>query len=443
VKEGGRLVREIGWPTAAAVVIANMVGTGIFTTSGFLARDLGSPWRLLALWLVGGAIALAGALAYAELGAAMPEAGGEYIYLREAYGPLMAYLSGWTSFFIGFSGALAAALLGCAAYLTHVVEAFGAAPLDPKITALATLWALTAAHVAGAGPGGRLQRALTVATIAAIVGLVATGFAVGDGTVANFRSSGPAAGNVAVSLIFVLYGYSGWNAAAYLAGEVFEPERGVPRALLGGTAVVIALYLGLNCLYLYALSIGQMAGVLAIGEQAARALFGPAAARWVAAIIALAILSSASAMVLAGPRVYYAMARDHMLPRLFAEVSARRHTPARAILLQSAWTSVVICFFGTFEPIVVYTGFAVTAFAATAVAAVIVLRMRRPNLPRPFRMWGYPWLALAYGVVSLWIIVYAVASRPIETLSGVITVGTGVPIYYLTRIWKRHRAGIR
>lgn len=442
VDAGGRLVRAISWPTAAAVVIGNMVGSGIFTTSGLLARDLGSAWSMLALWLVGGLIALAGALAYAELGAAMPEAGGEFVYLREAYGPVVAFLSGWTSLFVGFSGALAAALLGFAAYLSQVTDTF-AGPLAAKTTALVTLWVLTGVHAAAADAGGSLQRALTAATVAAIIVLIAAGFAVGQGAVGNFDSSGPAAGNAAVSLIFVLYAYSGWNAAAYLAGEIREPGRGVPLALLSGTAVVIVLYLGLNVLYLYALSIPQMAGTIAIGEQAARALFGAVAARWVAAIIGLAILSSASAMVLAGPRVYYAMASARMLPRVFANVSPRRLTPTRAILLQSVWASVLILFFGSFEPIVVYTGFAVTAFAAAAVAAVVVLRTRRPDLPRPYRMTGYPWLALGYVVVSSWVVVYAVVSRPFETLAGACTVGTGIPIYYATKIWNQHRLGRR
>ena len=427
----GRLAREIGWRTAATVVVANMVGAGIFTTSGFMARDLGSPWWILALWAVGGLVAFAGSLAYAELGAAMPEAGGEYVYLREAYGPLVAYLSGWTSFSVGFSGALAAALLGFAGYLGRVVPACGAPA--PKVVAIATLWALTAAHVGGVSPGGKLHSTLTAATFGAIVAFIAAGFTAGHGLAANFLSSGPAQGNAAVSLIFVLYAYSGWNAAVYLAGEIREPERGIPIALLGGTALVTALYLGLNALYLYALPIPELAGVLEIGEKAALALFGSTAATFIGVIITLALLSSASAMVLAGPRVYYAMARDRLFPGTFATVNTRLGTPVRAIVLQSAWTSVLIVFFGAFEPVVVYTGFAVTVFAAIAVAAVVVLRVRRPQLERPFMMPGYPWLPVAYVAVSAWIVGYAVASRRTETILGLVTVGAGVPLYHFTR----------
>jgi APA family basic amino acid/polyamine antiporter len=429
----GHLLRKIGWSSAAMVVVANMVGTGIFTTTGFMARDLGSAWVILATWIVGGIIALCGALAYAELGAALPEAGGEYVYLREAYGPLVGFLSGWTSFFVGFSGAIAAALLGFAGYLDRLAPALTAAGGDARVVVLAALWILTAAHCLGVGPSSRLQATLAACTIGAIVVMVAAGFSIGHGSFSNLRSAAPSHGSVAVSLIFVLYAYSGWNAAAYLAGEIRDPSRGVPRALLIGTAAVAALYFALNATYLYALPVAKLAGVLSVGETTADALFGRGAARLVAAIIALAILSSASAMVLAGPRVYYAMARDRMAPHLLATTGARSGAPATAIIVQSVWTSVLILFFHTFEAVVVYTGFAVTLFSAAAVGAVIVLRTMRPAMPRPFLMPGYPWLALIFLAISGWIAIYTVAGRPREALIGLATVFAGAPVYLLMR----------
>jgi basic amino acid/polyamine antiporter, APA family len=433
----GRLMRKIAWSTAAAVVVANMVGTGIFTTTGFMARDLGSAWIVLATWIAGGMIAFCGALAYAELGAALPEAGGEYVYLREAYGPLVGFLSGWTSFFVGFSGAIAAALLGFAGYLDRLAPGFAAAGADLRVVALAVLWILTAVHCLGVGPGGRLQATLTASTVGAMVVIVAAGFSIGHGSLSNFTSSAPPQGSIAVSLIFVLYAYSGWNAAAYLAGEIRDPSRGVPRALFTGTAAVAALYVALNATYLYALPVAKLAGVLAIGETAADALFGSGAARLVAATIALAILSSASAMVLAGPRVYYAMARDGMAPRRLASTGARSGAPASAIIAQSAWTSVLIVFFHTFESIVVYTGFAVVLFSAAAVGAVIVLRTEPPHMARPFGMPVYPWLALLYLGISAWIAIYTVAGRPREAITGLATVAAGVPLYLLMRLLER------
>jgi APA family basic amino acid/polyamine antiporter len=440
VDSHGRLAREIGWPAAGAVVIANMVGAGIFTTSGFMARALGSPLEIFALWIAGGMFAIVGALAYAELGAALPEAGGEYVFLREAYGPLAGFLSGWTSFLAGFSGAIAAGLFGFAGYCDRLAPWIVNLAGGPRTFALAVLWTLTAVHALGAGPGSRVQATLTAATVAAIAAIVAAGFGAGHGSLANFAAAAPARGNIAISLIFVLYAYSGWNAAAYLAGEIRAPARGVPLALLCGTAVVIALYLALNAVFLYALPVARMAGVLAIGEAAARALFGRGMARTVAAVIALAILSSTSAMVMVGPRVYYAMARDGAAPGALAATDTRSAAPARAILAQSAWTSVLIIFFGAFEPIVVYTGFAVAVFSAAAVAAVIVMRVKRPRMARPFKMPGYPWLALLYLAASAWIAVYTIAAQPREALIGIGAVGAGAPVYLLARGLCRKRA---
>jgi len=225
-----------------------------------------------------------------------------------------------------------------------------------------------------------------------------------------------------------------------MAGEISDPSSGVPRALISGTAAVAALYIALNATYLYALPVAKLAGVLAVGETAVGALFGQRAARLVAATIVLAILSSASAMVLAGPRVYYAMAPDGLVPRQLAAIGARSGTPVRAIILQSAWTSVVIVFFHTFESVVVYTGFAVTLFSAAAVAAVIVLRVLRPEMPRPFRMPCYPWLALLYLGVSVWITIYTLAGRPLEAMIGLATVAAGAPVYLMLKPLERRVA---
>ena len=428
LESNGRLSRTIGWRTAATVVIANMIGTGIFTTSGFIARDTGSPWILLTLWVVGGLIALAGALAYAELGAAMPEAGGEYIFLREAYGPVVAYLSGWTSFFAGFGGAIAAALLAFAGYISSLFPALG--EIDARLLAITTLWMLTAVHLGGVRLSGKLQGLLAAVTVMMMVAFIISGFAFGHGAVAHFRSSAAPQGSMAVSLIFVLYAYSGWNAAAYLGGEIVEPEHGLPRALIVGTASVGGLYVALNALYVWALPISEMSGVMAIAERAAVSMFGPRASRIVAALIALAILSSASAMVVAGPRVYFAMARDGVFPRAFA-ITQGRSGPTAAVILQSAWASVLILAFAVFERIVVYAGVAITIFSAATVAAVIVIRMQQPRAARPFMMPGYPWAALAYVAICAWIITYAALTRFAETILGLATVLGGLPIYWL------------
>ncbi len=437
--ERAGLRRAVGLGTAAALVIANTVGSGIFTTSGFIARDVGSPVWLLGLWVAGGMIEFVGALSYSELSAAMPEAGGEYVYLREAYGPLVAYMSGWTSFFVGFSGAIAAAALAFVGYLHQLAPVPESTTVGGKLAAIAVLAILTGAHVVGLRFGAAMQRILTVATVGAMVVLIAAGLASGRGDLGNFASHGPAHGYAAVSLIFVLYAYSGWNAAAYIAGEVRDPGRNLPRALLLGIGVVIVLYVGMNLMYLNALPIPAMSGVLAIAEKASMQLFGPRAAALVAAMLALAILNSASAMVIAGPRVYYAMARDRVFPSGLGLANPFFGTPARAMILQGIWSAILVLFFGAFEKVVLYTGFAVTIFSGLAVASVIVLRIRRPAMPRPFRIPGHPWLPAAYVLILTWIAVYTLIGRPAEALVSLGVVGFGLPWYFLSRFFQSSR----
>jgi APA family basic amino acid/polyamine antiporter len=418
-------------------VIASMIGSGIFTTSGFIARDVGSPRWLIGLWAMGGLIALAGALCYGELGAAMPEAGGEYVYLREAYGTFVAYLSGWTSFFLGFSGAIAAATIAFVDYLHHLLPGLEPGGIGGKSVALALLWLLTVAHIAGIGAGGTLQRILTAATVGGMAVLIAVGFHFGRGSGSNFSSTIPAQGSAAVALIFVIYAYSGWNAAAYLAGEIREPGRNLPAALVLGTAAVTVLYLGMNLMYLYAMPIRAMSGVLAIAHKASVTLLGPEAGKFTDGLVTLTLVASTSAMVLSGPRVYYAMARDGLFFRSIANVHPTLGTPVRAMVLQAAWASVLIVFFGVFEHLVLYTGFAVTVFAALAVASIIVLRLRRAGLPRPFRVPAYPLLPAAYVAVSGWIAGYTIATRPTEAGLAILTVAAGAPFYFVRRFWDR------
>jgi basic amino acid/polyamine antiporter, APA family len=446
------LERNAGPLIATSLVIANVIGAGIFTTPGFLARDLGSPFAVLSIWLVGAVLALAGALSYSELGAAFPEAGGEYIYLREAFGPLWGYLSGWTSFFAGFSAPIGAATIGFAAYLSHFVPALApghslwSGRIGPvafqvsagQIVALLALWALSLAHISGMRRGGRLQVLLTVGKTLFIAALIVLGLWLGRGQWGNFQS---ASGqmlppgifrNGAVSLIFVLYSYSGWNAASYIAGEVRHPHRTLPLSLLAGTGIVMILYVGLNVLFLYSLGIGGMSGVLQVGEKASLSLFGPRAAGFVSAMMALSIFTSASAMIIAGPRVYFAMASDGLFPKRFAAIHAQFRSPAASIVLQALWTSVLILT-GTFETLLVYSGFVLVFFSAMAVLALVVLRMRRPELSRPFRVPLYPLTPLVFVGFSIWILTYTLWGRPKESLLGVVTVLLGLPLYFYWR----------
>lgn len=433
------LPRRIGWFTAGCVLVSNVVGSGIFTTTGFMARDLGDPGLILSVWLVGGLIALAGALSYSELGAALPVAGGEYVYLRRAYGPFVGFLSGWTSFTIGFSAAIAAGAVSFAAYLTQLLPLDDERGLPSTVIALALLWLITGVHLTRVGSEGLLQRILTVLNMGGIVALIVAGLMVGEGDWSHLSHSdahaAPSIGLSIVSLIFALYAYSGWNAAVYLAGEVTEPARAIPRALIGGTLFVTLLYLVLNAFYFYALPVTDLAQppLLPVASKVAVALLGVDAARFVTMVLCLLIAGAMSAMVWAGPRVYYAMAKDGLIPALFAKTPGPQHTPTHAILLQSLWASVLIVS-GSFEQLVIYSGTMLTIFSALAVGAVLVLRHKEPDLPRPYRTPFYPFIPGFFILMSIVIIWNAVSERPLEAGLGIATVLAGTPLYLL---WRR------
>lgn len=437
------LPRRIGWFTAACVLVSNVVGTGIFTTTGFMARDLGHPGLILFIWLVGGLIALAGALSYSELGTALPMAGGEYVYLRRAYGPFIGFLSGWTSFAVGFSAAIAAGAMSFAAYVNQLLSPDSERGIPSTVVALLLLWSITGFHVAGKGTGGWLQRALTILNMGAILSLIAAGLMGGKGDWTNLSVSdvhaAPSIGLSIVSLIFALYAYSGWNAAVYLAGEVTEPARTIPMALIGGTLFVTCLYLTLNTFYFYALPVTDLAQppLMPVASKVAVALLGADAARFVTMILCLLLTGAVSAMVWAGPRVYYAMATDGVIPACVGKISGTGDIPINAILLQSLWASVLILS-GSFERLVIYSGTVIMLFSALAVGAVLVLRRREPNLPRPYRTPLYPVVPAFFILMSMVIIWNAVSERPLEAGLGIATVLAGTPLYLL---WRRLSIG--
>lgn len=446
VRDQSPLPRNIGWFTASCVLVSSVVGTGIFTTTGFMARDLGHPGLILSVWLVGALIALAGALCYSELGAAFPVAGGEYTYLRRAYGPFIGFLSGWTSFTIGFSAAIAASAVSFAAYFLQLFPLDDERGLLSTALALALLWALTGFHLAGGGAGGALQRSLTVLKVGAILLFIVAGlmFGAGDWTHLAPANTQPAPdiGSYVVSLIFVLYAYSGWNAAAYLAGEITDPARIIPRTMIGGTLFVALLYLLLNGFYFYALPVTELATppLLPVADKVARAMLGLEAGRFVTAILCLSIAGAVSAMVWVGSRVYYAMAQDGLIPSVFANTSGRQCTPLNAILLQSLWASALILS-GTFEQLVIYSGFALVIFSALAVGAVLILRRKEPDLPRPYRTPLYPFIPAFYLLVSIVIVGSVLYERPVEGGIGIATVLAGTPLYIFWRRFRRVEKG--
>jgi APA family basic amino acid/polyamine antiporter len=428
--------RRIGGFTAGCLLVGNVIGSGIFTTTGFMARDLGHPGLILSIWLIGALFALAGALSYGELGAAMPVAGGEYAYLRRAYGPFVGFLSGWASFTVGFGAAIAAGAVSFAAYVLQVFPLDGESGIIGKGLALSLVWMVTGFHAAGVGPGGFLQRLLAVLKVGAILLLVLGALTVGRGSWGNLLASDPSVtpglGTMVVSLVFVAYAYSGWNVAGYIAGEIADPGRTIPRTMLWGTLLVGFLYLALNVVYVYALSVTALAQapVLPVADKAAVAMFGAGSAIVIAGILCLAIAGAVSAMVWAGPRVYYAMACDGVIPAVFSETAGESGTPKKAIFLQSVWASVLILS-GTFEKLVIYSGVVLAIFNALAVGALVILRRRSPELARPYRVPLYPFVPAAYVAASVVIVIYAALERPTEAALGVATVLAGVPLYFL------------
>jgi len=442
------LERRLGPLDGAAIVVSNVIGGGIFLVPVFVAQSVPHPWAMLAVWLAGGALAFTGAMAYAELAALRPRSGGEYVYLREAFGPLVAFLTGWTSFVAGFSGAIAASSIGLANYLSRFLAVAGdtspivtlsIGPLElllspQAIVAVATIGLLSGVHILGLGPGRVVQNLLGGAKVALLTAFVVFGFSLGDGSTAHFTAGATVApGSWLLALIPVMFSYAGWNAAAYVAEEIRDPGRNVPLALGLGTLVVVVIYLFLNLLYVYALPVTEFNDVdVRIVDVAADRLFGPSIAGPVAAASVVMIAASISAMVLAGPRVYYAMARDGQLPAIFGRVNSKFHTPLVAIVSQSVWASLLVLS-GRFQQLIEYTGFAVVLFAGVAVMSLFVLRHRYPNEPRPFRAWGYPVAPLVFSVASLFIVLNALWRSPATSVAGLLVIIGGVPIYFLMR----------
>ena len=429
---GVHLQRRLGAFDAAAIVISNVIGGGIFFVPVIVAQLVPHPGAMLAVWIAGGALALAGAMAYAELAAVRPHAGGEYVYLRDAFGPLAAFLTGWTSFVAGFSGAIAASAVALADYVVRFVPAASGAKPVIALTAIA---ALTLVHVRGVGPGRLVQNFLAGLKVTGIVLIVAIGFSFGRGEAANLSAPGHvAAVPWLLALVPVMFSYSGWNAAAYVAEEVRDPARNVPLALGLGTIAVVSLYVLLNALYLYALPVTSLAAVPGgrLMDTVAERLFGYVAGNLLALFTIVSLSASVSAMVLAAPRVYFAMARDGMFVRAAGRVHPRFHTPAAAIVAQSLWSGVLVLS-GTLSQLVSYTGFAVVLFSAIAVIALFVLRHRDASPRRAFSAIGYPWAPALFVAASLVMLANEVWRNPVPTVTGTALIVAGVPVYYLFR----------
>ena len=453
------LKRDMGLVSATILVVASMIGTGIFTTSGFIMSSLRSPQAMLLCWFAGGILALSGAFCYGELGAMFPRAGGDYVFLRESLGRIMGFLSGWISLIVGFSAPIAAAAMAFSTYFFHTLPAgargwtslflskAGPVTLSPvNLTAVAVIVLFSLVHWKGLHFGSRVQNVLTVIKVGAILAFIAGGLAFGKGSAAHFSSPLPAglifSGPFAASLIFVSFAYSGWNAAAYLGGEIRDPARNIPRSLLLGTLLVMFLYLLLNVVFIYALPAEEMSGLLEVGTKSALSLFGGPAGNAFSMAITVCLLSVISAMIMAGPRVYYAMAKDGTFFSWFGRVG--RHpaaTPGRSIFLQGA-IAVLMVITSAFDKLLLYIGFTLSLFAMLTVAGLLVLRYRCPHYPRPYRTYGYPVTPVLFMLGNLWIIVFSLRSNPTVFLYGGGTIVAGLLIFFFFNRTARKEIGL-
>jgi APA family basic amino acid/polyamine antiporter len=443
------LPRSLGLWAAIAVVVSNVIGSGIFTTSGFLAQDLGNPSLLLFAWVLGGILALAGALTYGELGARIPKAGGEYVFLREGYGPLPAFLTGWASFWAGFSAPIAAAAIAFVEHLSFFhpslsIEKTSAVTWLGRIgpghlVAIGAIVLISLIHRRTATVGARFHVGITGVKVALITILIIGGITWGRGDVSHFRSFEPivwegAFPGLAVGLIFVMFSYSGWNAAAYIGEEIRNPRRNLPLSLFLGTIVVVIIYMGLNAVYIYAMPLEDMKGVLRIGEMATQRLFSGSAAPFLNILFMATILGAVSAMTIAGPRVYFAMARDGLFPAAISRIHPRFKTPSTAITLQAVWASLLVLS-GTFAQLVTFSTVVLLIFTGWTITSLYVIRKRQPDFDG-YRTWGYPFTPILFLTITAWSVVYTLLNRPSESLVGIGFCALGVPAYYFLR--RRH-----
>lgn len=450
---GPVLLRQLGLVSATALVISNMVGTGIFTTTGFLAGDLGAPSLIFWIWVVGAICAFFGAVCYSELGVNFPSSGGEYVYLTQAYGPTWGFMSGWVSFFAGFSAPIATAAIAFSNYLGYFFPAlkqenahvlFGSGDwtfvFGPgQAVACGLVLLFTILNILGVQRAARVQNALTAAKVVVLVAFIALGFLFGHGDAAHFSqsavrtSTSSLTAQFAVSLFFIYLAYSGWNAATYVAEELRQPSFTLPAALSIGTALVAVLYIGLNAIFIYAAPLEDMKGQIAVGALAASRLFGGSIAGIFSALMALSLSSTVNAMVTIGPRVYYAMAKNGAFPAAAAKLHPKWHTPSGAILAQSVCTMLMTM--TPFPQLVIYIGFTLNIFAVMSVGSLLLFRKREGWRKLRAVSFLYPVTPLLFILVGVWMIIYGVQMKPIIAAAAVVTIGTGALAYHVR--WRR------
>lgn len=447
------LERRLGVFSATTIIVGSMIGSGIFIAPSIMAAYVATPGAWLALWLVGGGLTLLGALSYGELCAMMPRAGGQYVFLREAFGPLVAFLYGWTLFLViqtGFNAAVAIAFskflggVGLRVGESDAVMSLGAFTLSrAQIVAVGVIALLTWINMRGVREGAAVQNLFTVLKVGAIALLVLVGFSSGKGSLSHFSpmvgadvgAKGLEIGFLAaagVAMSKALFAYDAWNTVTFAAEEVRDPQRALPRALVLGTVVTTLAYVGACGVYLYVLPIDAMARVEEnrVAADVARVLLGGAGVTLVSIAILVSTFGCVNGLILGGARVLFAMARDNLFFRAAARLHPQRQTPTGALVLQGVWSS-VLALSGSYDRLLTYVTFASLAFNALTVVGLLVLRRTQPDRERPYRTWGYPFTPAIYLAGAGFFLVYIFAGDPADSLLGIAIVAAGLPAYLL------------
>ena len=442
-----KLSRKLGLFPVTNIVIANIIGAGIFTTTGFLLEYLGNPVLMLILWFAGGVIAFCGAIAFGELGATFPEAGGEYIFITKLFNPLLGFLSGWLSLIVGFSAPIAASAIGFSEYFSLAVPAFHSdsfisgfisSDFQKKIFAILIILFFTFIHSRGIVFGSRIQNLLTVMKVALISGMIVAGFTFGEGSLEHFdltrqfHYSFSGWKSIGLSLMFVMFAYSGWNSATYIGSEIKSPQKVIPRSLFIATGLVMVMYLFINLFYVYAAPVEELSGITEVAGLAAGKAFGKIAETIISLLISFALISSLSAFIILGPRVYYSMTREGYFFAFAAKVHPKFKVPVGAIILQSS-IAIVLVLSGTFEQILVYMGFSLGIFPVLAVLGIFKLRFRGSSA---LRLPGFPYVQIIFIVTGIGMLILAFLERPVESSVAIITAFSGIPVYYWFK-WKQ------
>lgn len=442
-----KLSRKLGLLPVTNIVIANIIGAGIFTTSGFIMDFLENPFLMLLLWFAGGVIAFCGAIAFSELGATFPEAGGEYIFLTKLFNPLLGFLSGWLSLIVGFSAPIAASAIGFSEYFTLAIPSLQTFMytnniFDPgmfkKIFSVIIILIFTLIHSRGIVFGAKVQNVLTILKVLLITGVIIAGFTFGKGdfqhldtnlsiklTFSDWKSIG-------LSLMFVMFAYSGWNSATYIGSEIKSPKKNIPKSLLISTGIVMVLYLLFNMFFVYAIPPVEMNGVTEIAGLAAKKAFGPIAESVISLLISFALISSLSAFIILGPRVYYSMTKEGYFFAFASKVHSKYKVPVGAILLQSS-IAIILVLSGTFEQILVYMGFSLGIFPVLAVIGVFKIRR---SCESALKLPGFPIAHIIFILTGIAILILAFFERPLESSIAIATALSGIPVFYL---FKRKR----